>query len=141
MYGWSKKGERSYAEQPGYASERVSIIAGYTRGEKELIAPLEYSGYTNSEVFNMWVETQLCPALKKGQYVIMDNASFHKSPKVREFIEKAGCHLIYLPAYSPDLNPIEHYWANFKKYLRKIIKNFSNLRDAITAALSITLSG
>ena len=49
--------------------------------------------------------------------------------------------IIYLPAYSPDLNPIEHCWANFKKYLRKIIKNFNKLGDAITEAISKTLSG
>jgi transposase len=65
----------------------------------------------------------------------MDNVSFHKSIKVKEAIEKVGCKLIYLPPYSPDLNPIEHCWANFKNYLRKIIKTFDNVRDAITAAM------
>ena len=50
----------------------------------------------------------------------MDNDSIHKSPKVRELIEKAGCYLIYLPPYSPDLSPIENYWAVMKKYIRKI---------------------
>jgi transposase len=102
---------------------------------------MEYSGYTDKVLFNYWIETQLCPVLKEGQCVVMDNASVHKSPLVNELITKAKCTLIYLPAYSPDLNPIEHCWANFKKYLRKIIKNFNKLGNAITEAISKTLSG
>ena len=65
----------------------------------------------------------------------MDNASIHKSEIVKELIKSAGCTLIYLLVYSPDLNSIEHCWANFKNYLRKIIKNYENFRDAITAAM------
>ncbi len=141
LHGWAEKGMRSYAEQRGYKAKRVSIVAGYIRGSKELIAPMEYSGYTDKVLFNYWIETQLCPVLKEGQCVVMDNASVHKSPLVNELITKAKSTLIYLPAYSPDLNPIEHCWANFKKYLRKIIKNFNKLGDAITEAISKTLSG
>ena len=79
-------------------------------------------------------------ALTEGQYVIMDNASIHKGVSVREAIEKAGCILVYLPTYSLDLNSIEHCWANFKNYLRKIIKNFVNFKDAITEAMLKTFS-
>jgi transposase len=57
------------------------------------------------------LEKILCPELRPGQVVIMDNASFHKSPRIRKIIENVGCQLLYLPPYSPDLNPIEHYWA------------------------------
>ena len=96
---------------------------------------MEYSGYTNTELFVYWVAEHLCPNLKKGQYVIMDNVSFHKSIKVKEAIDRAGCTLIYLPAYSPDFNPIEHCWANLKNYLRKIIKTFENVHDAISIAM------
>lgn len=140
LYGWSEKGQRTYAEQTGFATERVNIVAGYIPETKELIAPLEHAGNMNTQLFNQWVEECLCPSLKAGQYVIMDNASFHKSIKVKEAIEKVGCTLVYLPTYSPDLNPIEHCWANFKNCLRKIIKKFDNLRDAITQALSKTFS-
>lgn len=138
LYGWAEKGKRSYAEKNGFATERVNIVAGYNSGTKELIAPLEHSGSMNKELFNQWIEEHLCPSLQSGQLVIMDNASFHKSPMVRELIEKAGCILVYLPVYSPDLNSIEHCWANFKNYLRKIIKKFDNMKDAITIALSNT---
>lgn len=69
---------------------------------------MEYDGYTNSELFLTWVEHFLCKELKPNQVIIMDNASFHKSTRVKELIEKVGCKIIYLPPYSPDLNPIEH---------------------------------
>jgi len=135
LYGWSERGTRAYSEQAGFATERVNIVAGYNKGTKELIAPLEHSGYIDKQLFNQWVGELLCPSLKPGQCVIMDNASIHKSPLVKELIENAGCTLIYLPVYSPDLNSIEHCWANFKNYLSKIIKNFKDFRDAITAAM------
>lgn len=141
LYGWAARGKRSYSEQAGFATERVNIVAGYNAGTKELIAPLEHSGYIDKQLFNQWVGELLCPSLKPGQFVIMDNASIHKSPLVKELIEKVGCTLIYLPVYSPDLNSIEHCWANFKNYLRKIIKNFKNFRDAITEAMVKTFPG
>jgi len=135
LYGWARKGERSYSEQAGFATERVNIVAGYNAGTKELIAPLEHSGYMDKQLFNEWVGNLLCPLLKPGQLVIMDNASIHKSEVVKEMIKNAGCTLVYLPVYSPDLNSIEHCWANFKNYLRKIIRNYEDFRDAITAAM------
>jgi transposase len=140
LYGWSEKGKRSYAEQIGFATEKVNIVAGYIQGTKELIAPLEHSGNMDKALFNQWICEHLCPALTKGQHVIMDNASIHKDIKVKEAIEKVGCTLVYLPTYSPDLNPIEHCWANFKNYLRKIIKKYDNIRDAITEAITRTFS-
>jgi transposase len=73
--------------------------------------------------------------------IVHYNLHFHKSRKVKEAIEKAGCTLLYLPVYSPDLNPIEHCWANFKNYLRKIIKQFDNLSTAITVAMAKTFPG
>ena len=67
----------------------------------------------------MWIEKCLVPVLIAGQLVILDNASFHKSPKIRQAIEAAGANLLFLPAYSPDLNKIEHQWAALKAGLRK----------------------
>jgi transposase len=140
LYGWSEKGRRSYSEQIGFATERVNIVAGYIAGNKRLIAPLEHSGTMNKELFNYWIFEHLCPVLTKGQYIIMDNASIHKDKKIVEALKKVGCTLVYLPKYSPDLNPIEHCWANFKNCLRKIIKHFDNIKDAITEAISRTFS-
>jgi len=61
----------------------------------------------------------------------MDNATFHKSEKTKKLIEDAGCTILFLPPYSPDLNPIETFWANFKAKVRAVINNFSNLQHAI----------
>lgn len=88
---------------------------------KALQAPFVFEGYCNSEVFQLYIDRVLVPTLKPGQTVIMDNASFHKSKKVKESIEKAQCRLLYLPAYSPDLNPIEHYWNALKSSMRKYL--------------------
>jgi hypothetical protein len=70
--------------------------------------PFYFDDYTNTDNFCIWLEKILCPELRPGQVVIMDNASFHKSPRIRKIIENVGCQLLYLPPYSPDLNPIEH---------------------------------
>ena len=67
-----------------------------------------------------------CTVFKKGQVIVMDNASFHKSPHIRELIEQAECTLIHLPPYSPDLNPIELFWANMKKWIKEKFKSFNN---------------
>lgn len=71
------------------------LLRLWVSGQKEeLIAPMKYDGYTNTELFLSWIEHALCKELKPGQYVIMDNASFHKSHRVRQFIEASGAKLI-----------------------------------------------
>ena len=77
--------------------------------KEEFIAPFNFQGSCNSEVFNAWLEEILLPALPKGSVLVMDNAAFHKSARTKEMIEKSGCTLLFLPTYSPDLNPIEHW--------------------------------
>jgi transposase len=84
----------------------------------------------NAKLFETWVEKFLIKELKPGQFVVMDNASFHKSKNTKELIESVGCRLIFLPPYSPDLNPIEKFWANMKKWLKEEITQFDELYDA-----------
>ena len=67
------------------------------------MAPLEYTGYTDTQIFNQWFEEHLCPTLTPKTTVVMDNASFHKGKRVEQIIDSAKCNLLYLPAYSPDL--------------------------------------
>lgn len=98
-------------------------------------APIRYSGTANSDLFLYWLETFLLPVLENGQVVIMDNCSIHKSLKVKELIESVGCRLMYLPPYSPDLNPIENYWAVMKNNIKKIRDNFDDIVGAIDATL------
>ena len=121
--------------------ERRGLFSIPDGDSKQLIAPIEYKGFMDTMLFNNWLKNYLCPSLRKGQYVILDNASFHKSAKTKELIEKAGCYLLFLPKYSPDLNPIEHCWANFKNYLRKIIDKYTDFSLAITDAMRKTFSG
>ena len=73
---------------------------------------------TDSDVFLGYLEQVLCPRLRLGQVVVMDNLAAHKHPAVRQRIEQAGAKLLYLPPYSPDFNPIEPCWAKVKEFLR-----------------------
>lgn len=72
-------------------------------------------------MFEIYLENVLVPTLKPGQTIIMDNASFHKGGRIEDIIMKAGCYLLYLPAYSPDFNPIEHRWAQIKGKIRQAL--------------------
>ena len=98
-----------------------------------MIAPLAYQSYTDTEILNTWLEKCLIPVLPKNCMIVMDNARFHKSEETREIIEDYGHQLLFLPPYSPDLNPIENYWAILKRKLRKVVANFQNLFDALAA--------
>lgn len=86
----------------------------------------------NSRIFETWVETQLAPTLSRGDVVILDNVAFHKSSKAEELIKARGAWLLFLPAYSPDLNPIEMAFSKLKTLLRK---RAARTFDAITQAL------
>jgi transposase len=89
--------------------------------------------------FNLWLETILLPSLPRGTTLIMDNAAFHKSLKTKELIEKSGCHLLFLPTYSPDLNPIEHWWHKIKSILRPLIQNASDTLHNILDQCLLTI--
>jgi transposase len=86
-------------------------------------------------VLETWLESCLLPTLTIGQVVVMDNATFHKGGRIRELIETAGCQLLYLPPYSPDLNKIEQCWSLLKSRIRKKQEQFDCLRDAIEDVL------
>ena len=97
----------------------------------EPLAPMVFNGSCNTELFENWVEQFLLKELKQGQVVILDNATFHKSQRTRELIESVGCTVIFLPPYSPDLNPIEKFWANMKRWIKFKITQFDKLYDAL----------
>jgi transposase len=98
-----------------------------------VIAPLVLDGSIDGESFLAYVEQFLAPALHPGQIVAMDNLSSHKVAGVREAIEAAGAHLLYLPRYSPDLNPIENLFARPKPLMRKLA---ARTLDALWAAIA-----
>jgi transposase len=94
-------------------------------------------GSTNREVFEAYVEHVLAPTLEAGKVVVMDNLSSHKPARVKELIESRGCELIYLPAYSPDLNPIEEAFSKLKGMLRRA---GARTKDALVEALGEAIS-
>lgn len=131
-YGWCEKGERDEELKLGHKTERISMVAASCCGQ--IIAPMTFTGYCNAQLIESWVECFLVPELLPGQIVIMDKASFHMSNQIKKMIEQAGCQLMFLPAYSPDINKIEKFWARLKNYLRKIINDFDCLQDALDAS-------
>lgn len=126
---WGQKGLPIAGKKSGKYYERTNIIAGYVN--KKTVAPMVFNGSCNKQVFEAWIEQSLIKELKAGQVVVMDNAAFHKSSKIKELIESVGCRLIFLPPYSPDLNPIEKFWANMKRWIKNQIFNFDQLYEAI----------
>jgi transposase len=133
-YARAPRGIKVISEVYGRKYGRISVIAAWLPQAKKLIAPYVFEGYTDSERFNGWLEKCLVPELKKGQVIIMDNATFHKSKKTKELIESAGCRLIFQPPYSPDLNPIEQQWAVLKRKFRKHKHRFSTFNEAVDYA-------
>lgn len=118
-HGFAKTGQRLLAEKSGNRKgKRISVIA--VRNYKhQLLNSFYFNGSTDKEVFKTYLQEILLPNLPKNSYLIMDNASFHKGEEIEDIIRSANINLIYLPTYSPDLNPIEKKWAEVKSYYRK----------------------
>lgn len=85
----------------------------------------------NSFLFENWFNNQLLPILDKDAVIVMDNASFHSKKRLFSAAEKYGCRLIFLPPYSPELNPIENFWSWLKRHLKKILSDYSSFDDAL----------
>lgn len=117
-YGYSQSGQRIHGERTGKRFARTSLIAGLKA--KTPLSPMEFKGYCNTDVVLAWVREMLIPSLKPGDVVIWDNATFHKSAKLAEALAEAEIGLLFLPPYSPDLNPIEHFWATLKAWIRSL---------------------
>jgi transposase len=101
-----------------------------------MIATMTIEEATDADIFLAYLDQVLCPALKVGDVVVMDNLSAHKVDQVRSLIEAAGAELLYLPPYSPDLNPIEKAWAKLKQLLRATMARTKEALDqAITELL------
>ena len=123
IYGWAKKGERAHCSVPRLFQGKNTTV----------LSSMSVEGMGPS----LAVEGVLGPSLRKGQVVIMDNLSAHKGERVKELIEGRGCELLYLPAYSPDFNPIEEAFSKIKNLLRKAeARSREALLEAIGAAIS-----
>ena len=116
VYGRSKRGTRLIDTTPHGHWKTSTFIAGLREGG--LVAPAVFDGAINGDLFLAYVEQVLVPTLTPDDVVVMDNLSSHKKPAVRQAIEDAGASVRFLPAYSPDLNPIEQVFAKLKALLR-----------------------
>ena len=135
LYAYAPIGERAFFEAPRNRGTNTTLLASlHSEGAGPSMA---VEGATTSRVFETYVKRLLAPALRPGQVVVMDNLGAHRPKRVRELIEARGCELLYLPAYSPDYNPIEEAFGKVKNLLRKAAaRSKEALVEAIGAALS-----
>ncbi len=135
VYGYSPRGERVYLEVPRNRGPNTTLLASMSiEGMGECLA---VEGATTRAIFETYIERVLARSLRVGQVVVMDNLSAHKGERVRELIEGKGCKLLYLPPYSPDLNPIEEAFSKIKGLLRKAT---ARTREALMEALGVAIS-
>ncbi len=133
-YGRAPKGERLIASVPHGHWKTTTFLAALRHDE--LTAPAVFDGPINGQSFLAWVEQGLVPTLRQGDIVVMDNLSSHKVAGVRAAIESVGASVLYLPPYSPDLNPIEQVFSKLKIRLRSVAaRTVDVLWDAIGSLL------
>jgi len=136
LYGRSLSKERVIDYVSDVRFERTSILSSI-RANGDMV-PLVFEGALNGELFKAYISECLVPNLHDGDIVIMDNLTSHKVKGVVDQITAAGASVIYLPPYSPDLNPIEMMWSKMKAYLRKVkARTKESLEIAIAEALSL----
>jgi transposase len=117
LYGYSPKGQRCYGKFDFNAKGRINVIGGLL-GNK-VVAPLMCKFNIDANVFLKWIKEVLHKAIPKNSVLVMDNASFHKREDILDTINELGHEALFLPPYSPELNPIEKKWAHLKHIRRK----------------------
>ena len=136
LSGWGPKGERLVDAAPAGHWKTTTFVAGLRRDG--VIAPYVLDGPMTGEVFRAYVAQMLAPALLPGDVVVMDNLPAHKVAGIKEAIRAVGASILYLPAYSPDLNPIEQLFAKLKALLRKAAARTQDaLWDTIGSVLDV----
>ena len=134
LYARAPRGKRAVGAVPRNYGKNTTLIASLSlqgMGESLIL-----EGAADACAFEVYIERVLAPSLRKGQIVLMDNLSIHQGPRVREAIEARGCRLLFLPAYSPDLSPIEEAFSKLKAALRRIgARTQEALWEAIAQAL------
>jgi putative transposase len=131
LYGWAPRGKRLVDKVP-HGHWKTSTFLAALRNDR-IEAPCLYDGPINGERFLAYVEQFLVPTLKPGDIVILDNLGSHKGKAVRKAIRAVGARLVFLPKYSPDLNPIEQVFAKLKAFLRKAA---ARTYDAVSNAVA-----
>ncbi len=139
LCAWSRRGERAFAKTPRNWGKNVTLLSSMSLCG--MGSSLAVEGPTTRGVFEAYLERVLVPTLSPGQVVVMDNISAHKGGRVKGIVEARGCELVYLPPYSPDLNPIEQVFSKVKGLLRRaeartreaLIEAMGRALDAVTA--------
>lgn len=135
IHAYSAKGQRAYGTVPRNRGPNTTLLSSMSM---EGMGPsVAVEGATTATVFETYIARVLGPTLRSGQLVVMDNLSAHKGERVKELIESRGCEILYLPSYSPDLNPIEEAFSKIKGILRKI---GARSREALVEALGVALN-
>ena len=135
IYGYAPRGERLRLSVPRKRGKNTTLLSSMS--STGMGPSMAVEGATTARVFETYVEKVLVPSLEEGQVVVMDNLGAHRPKGIRELIEQRGCELLYLPAYSPDYNPIEEAFAKIKNLLRKAsARSKETLVEAIGVALS-----
>ena len=125
LHGYAVKGNRCFGTHNWGAKGRTNVIGALLFGAVLTVSLFQTN--VNTGIFSSWVIEDLIPKLPANSVVIMDNASFHKGMLMKKAIEDAGHTLLYLPPYSPDLNPIEKKWAQAKAIRRRVGGSIDNL--------------
>ena len=137
LRGWGDRGARLIAHAPAGHWKTMTFLAALRR--ERIDAPWVINGPINGESFRAYVQTQLLSTLKRGDIVVLDNLGSHKSAEVRKMIRGVGARLFFLPAYSPDLNPIEQFFSKIKQHMRTAMaRSIDAVHDAVADALNAT---
>ena len=128
-YGYSKRGQKIIGKEYGRKLFRTNLVAGLVNGK--IIAEKLYRENTSCLLFEDWFKRNLLPQVKKKSVIVLDNATFHRKKVLKSLAKKRKCHVLFLPPYSPDLNPIEKKWSNTKNFLRNYVNTFPTLQEAI----------
>lgn len=134
LFGRAAPGQRVVEATPDYSGPHYTTVAAL--GRQGISAPWIFEGAMNALTFETYVEFVLCPSLRPGEIVVMDNLSAHQSARIGQLIRARGARLEYLPPYSSDFNPIELCWAKVKAALRAAkARTLDALIDALAQAL------
>ena len=134
LRGWGPRGQRLIGKAPHGRWRTLTFLAALRIDRID--APCIFNGPINGERFRAYVEQFLVPTLRPGDIVVLDNLGSHKGKAVRQAIRAAGAHRLFLPPYSPDLNPIEQVFAKLKHWLRMAKpRSISEVHDAVAQIL------
>jgi len=135
-YGYAPQGQRAYAPRPVQKGTRISTIGAIS--QQGLLTAMCYQGTLNGNVFSYFIKEFLLEFLTPQKVLILDNATAHKNQEALQWIESQGARVLYLPPYSPEMNPIEYCWARVKQTLRDLApRNVESLYEAWAKALKL----